>query len=112
MPTVVRFGDSKFECWSRVDFENGDPVWISIGQGNIVVKKSNLGLFGAVLYSEKNTFKNAEIAQYLDAMVDKYTTPDGMTNPVLKAFTQAALDSSSIGEFTARINQPKRYYEK
>lgn len=112
MPTVVRFGDSKLECWSRVNFENGDPIYISIARSGIIVKRSRMGLFGPLLYSEKNIYNISETAQYLDMLITKYTTPDNMTNPILKAFTQTALDSLSIAKFTITMNTVKKLYKE
>lgn len=50
MGRVVRFADNQSQCWSRVDLDNGEPVWISVAQTGIVIKKSRLGLMGATLY--------------------------------------------------------------
>ncbi len=49
MGKLVIYMDDKTHCWSRVDLENGDPVWIIVAQTGVVVKKSRLGLMGATL---------------------------------------------------------------
>lgn len=45
-------------------------------------------------------------------LITKYTTPDNMTNPILKAFTQTALDSLSIAKFTITMNTVKKLYKE
>jgi hypothetical protein len=98
MGKLVRYMDDKTHCWSRVDLENGDPVWISVAQTGVVVKKSRLGLMGAVLYKESNLYVVAKTAQALDAQVGRYLTPKGLVNLVLRAFTQVALECISAAQ--------------
>ena len=50
MGKLVRYKDSSSQCWSRVDLENGDPIYIGIARPSVLIKKSNLGILGAVLY--------------------------------------------------------------
>jgi hypothetical protein len=52
--------DSKRGCGATVKFPTGEPCMMSIAQSGIWVKKSRFGLFGAVLYNEKNAFINAQ----------------------------------------------------
>ena len=44
-------------------------------------------------------------AQALDAQIRKYLTPEDMTNPALRAFTQAALEARSSAELASRLNE-------
>jgi hypothetical protein len=105
MGRLVRYVDGGGACWSRVDLDNGDPIWISVAQSGVVVKRSRLGLMGAKLYEESNIYRAAETAQALDAETLLYTTPVGMTNPVLRVFTQASLDSDSAAQLSIRLNR-------
>ncbi len=108
MGKLVRYMDEgEAGCWSRVDLENGDPVWISVAQTGVVVKKSRLGLMGATLYKESNLYVVAETAQALDAQSGEYLTPKGMVNLVLRAFTQAALECTSAAQLAARLNKAR-----
>ena len=102
---LIRYLDGKLGCWSRVSLESGDPIWISIAQTGVIVKKSRLGLMGATLYNETNVSTAAKMAQALDAQVSKYATPAEMTNPVLRAFTQAALECQSAAQLAVRISK-------
>ncbi len=58
MPELIRFlDDDRKGRWTNIRMDNGDPCWISIAQTGILVKKSELGLFGAMLYEEKNMYR-------------------------------------------------------
>lgn len=105
MGKVIRYVDSKAGCWSRVNVANGDPIWISVAQTGVLVKKSRMGLMGAKLYNETNAYNAAKTAQALDAQIRKYLTPSEMTNPVLRAFTQAALECESAAQLSVRLNR-------
>jgi len=65
MASLVRFGDSAHQCWSRVDLDSGEPIFISLAQGKIVVKRSNIGLMGPKLFQESETGKLARINHQL-----------------------------------------------
>jgi hypothetical protein len=105
MGKLIKYCDGKAGCWSRVNIENGDPIWISVGQAGVMVKKSRIGLIGAKLYNETNVYNAAKTAQALDAQIRKYLTPSEMTNPVLRAFTQAALECKSAAQLSVRLNR-------
>lgn len=106
MAKLVRFQDSRTQCWSRVDLENGDPIYISVFSNGVVVKKSNLGIMGARLYKAE-LYKAAATAQNLDSQITEYFTPFEMTNIILKALTQVALDSKSVASLTVKLNKAK-----
>ena len=101
---LVHYGDTDRHCWSRVDLATGEPLYISIAASGVVVKRSHFGLFGAKLYDE-NMYKAAVTAKALDAQIENYSTPAGMKNPALRAFTQAALNSKSAAEFLSRLRE-------
>lgn len=108
MGTLVRYADTRGQCWSRVNLASGEPIWISVAESSIVVKRSRLGIMGAKLYLESNVDKAARTAQTLDAEVAEYNTPTEMTNPVLRVFTQAALEAESAAELSIRLNRASR----
>lgn len=105
MGKLIRYLDGKTGCWSRVNLANGDPIWISVAQTGVMVKKSRMGLMGAKLYSVTNVYNAAKTAQALDAQIGEYATPSEMTNPVLRAFTQVALECKSAAELSVCLNK-------
>jgi len=105
MGKLIRYSDGKAGCWSRVNLENGDPIWISVAQTGIIVKKSRMGLMGAKLYNETNVYNAAKTAQALDAQISEYVTPSEMRNPVLRVFTQVALECKSAAQLSVRLNK-------
>jgi hypothetical protein len=88
-----------------MELANGDPIWISVARAGVIVKRSRMGLMGAKLYDERNAYKAAMTAKALDAQIVGYTTPSDMTNPVLRALTQAALDCESAAAVSVRFNE-------
>ena len=84
--------------------DDGDPCWLSVSQAGVLVKKSKLGIMGAILYDEKNIHKAATNAQKL---AEAYTgeAPEDMTNLVLKAFTNTIMECSTLAEVTRILNE-------
>ncbi len=95
-------------CWSRVDCENGDPIWISIAQTGIIVKKSRLGWMGAQLFYEKDLYKIGQICENLNLLVQRYNLPLDMNNPVLRLFTQICLNCSTALEICNTLNSGRK----
>lgn len=104
MGSVVRYLDNGVACWSQVRLDSGERVWISVAQAGVLVKKSRLGLFGATLYNETNVYNAAETAKILHSDIVEYSIPPDMTNSVLVAFTQAALDCESAAKLSLYLN--------
>ena len=105
-PEVVRFMDvDHVGRWAVIRMPNGDPVWVSIAQEGILVKKSSSGITGALLYEEKNIYKAARTAMALDASYPRYRTPEGMFNPVLKAFVNAIIHCDTLAEVSRVLNE-------
>ena len=106
MPELISFlDDDRKGRWTNIRMDNGDPCWISIAQTGILVKKSKLGLFGAMLYEEKNMYRAARTAEALSRLHTDDLTPTTMKNPVLKAITNAVLHCNSLGEVTRVLNE-------
>jgi hypothetical protein len=95
-----------------VDLQSGEPIWISVAQGGVIVRKSRLGLLGTLLYREANVYKVAKTAEVLHSQLGRYTTPVDLNNPVLRAFTQVALDSESASQLSVRLNEAHSSPEK
>jgi hypothetical protein len=123
MAKIVKFNDGNFFAWSRVDLDNGEPLWIGVMGQNVIVKKSKSrwGLSGETLYSAKALIaitmsQNIHIAYY--GMTDikpfiygnvikkeEYDAMDNnISNPHLFNFTLAAMDSESASQLSMRLN--------
>ena len=102
---LILYRDTRNQCWARVDLASGEPICISVARTGIIVKRSSLGLLGPKLY-RSSIHRAAIIAQALDAQTRSHLTPDDMTNPALRAFTQAALEARSSAELVSRLNEP------
>lgn len=110
MAKLVKFLDrGMFGCWSRVDLDNGEPIWISIARTGVLVKKSKWGIMGEKLYSanayEANRTAVALLAIYIDEGIpEENDLLNNMNNPLLHAFTLAAMDSESASQLSIRLN--------
>jgi hypothetical protein len=100
---LILYRDTQRHCWARVDLASGEPIYISVARSGIIVKRSSLGLFGRKLY-RSNIHRAAITARALEAQTRSRLTPDDMTSPALRAFTQAALEARSSDELASRLN--------
>ena len=91
--------------WSKVKMNNGDPCWISIGKESVIIKKSKLGLFGKKIFEKGPIIDVYARLTKLDEMFPKKLTPDDMTSFVLKYFTNAALNCSSLDELKIALGK-------
>ena len=101
---LIRFQDNGIQCWSRVDLDSGEPIYISIAQSGVLVKKSNLGLFGAKLYDEPNANITAIKTKNLYSQIELWTIPEDIQNPILRVFTQTAINCKNVTEYKLKIN--------
>jgi|TARA_Y100000294_G_C8335832_1_gene248611 hypothetical protein len=83
--------------------DNNDPCWIGVAHTGVLVKKSQIGLFGSKLYDEKITV-SSNTAVGLSKRFQTSLTPPDMQHPLLKAFTNAALHCSDIDEVRRVLN--------
>lgn len=97
---VQRFKDNGSNCWASIILSSGEPCWISVSPGSVVVKRSRLGLFGALIYRETDGGKNAVIATALSRAVPNSLLPPGFSTPALSSFTNAALYCANSSELT------------
>jgi hypothetical protein len=109
MAKLVKFKDGKFVCWSRVELDNGEPIWISIARTGVLVKKSKWGLMGEKLYSanayESNRTAGALLTIYFDEGIkEEYDVIHNITNQLLFAFTLVAMASESASQLSIRLN--------
>lgn len=115
MGQLIRYLDGKNGCWSRVDLENSDPIWIRVAQNRVLVKKSKMGFLGATLFKETVVYQAEKTADALDFQNDKSISnellPAEMKNPVLRAFTQAVLGCRSANHVSVLLNEALKYIE-
>jgi hypothetical protein len=103
--TIHYFADSPARgCGATVRFETGEPCILSIAQSGIRVKKSRSGLYGAVLYDEKNAFVNTQRIAALAYLFPDKRFPDGITSPHLQVFLNALLHCRSAAEACQVLN--------
>ena len=89
MAEMRNFSDNGRTCYANVKLDSGEPCVISIAQTGVLVKRSRLGIMGAVLYDESVVYKNAMTAKALRYLYPARRTPAGITN--------AAVTSAPVG---------------
>ena len=104
MRRLHSFKDSKGSCYSNVRLDNGDPIFISVAQTGVLVKKSKLGFLGPKLYQARTVYDAAATAKALYALFPDYIGPDGITNLTLRSFTNAVLHCSTTPEVATVLN--------
>lgn len=112
MAKLHSYKDSRTGCYANVRMDNGDPCFISVAQTGVLVKRSRLGVFGAKLYEEKRVYDAAVTAKALPYLYRDRLTPEGITNPILNAFTNAVLHCSTLAEATRIINEAVKEAEQ
>ncbi len=85
MASLKSYTDSKTGCFANLRMSNGDPVYISVAQTGVLVKKSKLGLLGPILYHEKRVHEGAMTAKALAFLYPGILAPVEMTHPILRA---------------------------
>src|SRR5262249_4299304 len=110
---ILYFADSLNRgCGATVKLETGEPCMLSIAQSGIWVKKSRHGLFGSVLYNEKNAFINAQRTGALAYLFPVKEFPDGISSPNLRAFFNAILHCRSAAEVCITLNEAVQLAER
>jgi hypothetical protein len=104
---ILFFADSpRRGCGATVRFiETGEPCMMSIAQSGIWVKKSRHGLFGSVLYDEKNAYINGQRTGALAYLFPEKRFPDGISSLNLRAFFNAILHCRNAAEVCVTLNE-------
>jgi hypothetical protein len=112
MGKVIRFQDDGKACYSRVDWESGDPAFISVAQVGVLVKRSRLGILGVKLYDETDIHNCVAMSRVLDNHILSPSSisslPPGLNGPVLQSFTRLAIEATSAVEFCTHIGEARR----
>jgi hypothetical protein len=64
-----------------------------------------ISFFRAILYNEKNAYKNAKTASALDILFPNKIIPDKFSNPTLIAFLNAVWHCSTASEVCVVLNE-------
>lgn len=102
---IRQFKDDRSACWASLTLASGEPCWISVARSSIIVKRSVLGLFGSLLYKEADINRVSMTAKALAYVLPTSLLPPGFSNPVLAAFTNAALHCASSAEVCRLLNE-------
>ena len=103
MSKLIMFSDTTRQCWARVELASGEPIFISIGQGAILIKRSKFGFFGPKLLTITDLHKTVEIALRMYVQSGSQLTPPEMSNRILISCTQFVLECSSCAELCVKI---------
>jgi hypothetical protein len=105
LTTIRQFKDDNTGCWATLTLASREPCWISVARSGVIVKRSVLGLFGAKLYAESDVYRAAITAKALVYVLPGRLLPSGFSNPVLSAFTNAALHCVNSAEVSRVLNE-------
>ncbi len=106
MTKLIRYLDTDNKGrYANIRMDNNDPCWVGIARTGTLVKKSKIGLFGAILYEEKNIYSAAKTTEFLLKKYPDDLTPEGMWNLALKSTVNAILHCSSLAEVVRVLNE-------
>ena len=108
MGKLIRYKDGRSECWSRVRLDSGEQVWIDVKPARVIVKKTDSTLLNKKLFETTRAAEVVKTAGRLQAKVERYHARVQLSNPVLKVFTQVALDSESASDLEQRLSKQHR----
>ena len=95
MSEIVRWKDG-MACFAVVKLNDNSPIYISVAHNGVIVKRSNLGMFGKTLFKGDPIAVAIKAEGLLALGHDKSELPHGMTNPVLMEFVAAVFASDNI----------------
>jgi hypothetical protein len=111
MPRLT-YSSEKLGCGATIELDNNDICMISIARSGVLVRSCKKdywsrvfgSFFGPILYNEKNIYRAAKTAAFLDS---NYPKVAGLRfqNPVLTAFASAVWNCSSAAEVTIALNE-------
>lgn len=106
MTKILNFKDNNSQCWVTIRMENGDPIWVSVAQTGVIVKKTKIGLFGPKLFVSEDIYEAVRVASDLNDEFKTDLVPHDvlLTNPVLKSFVNAILHFDTVAQATVRLN--------
>lgn len=104
--TINHFEDTKRRCYANLTMASGEPCLISVAQSGVLIKRSKVGIFGAILYDEKVIHRCVEMANKLGATYPKQIVPHEMHDPLLTCFVNAVLNCQSCTDVSLMFTKP------
>lgn len=104
LATINKISDAGISCFATLTLESGEPVFISVAQSGVVVKKSKTGLFGKVIF-KGDAAQTAHLCMDLDSKYGDTDVPGSARNPVLKMFIKSALNARDVNELSSILSQ-------
>lgn len=114
MPTLLRSSETN-GCGATIKLANGEVVYVSIAQVGVLVRRMDMSggffktlvsnFFGAKLYNESNTYKNAQTALALRSAFPNQAPELNFENAVLAAFANAVWNCGSAAEVCTVLNE-------
>jgi hypothetical protein len=92
----LSFRDDAGRHYAHLRMDDDAPCFIDLSGTGVIVKRSKWGLFGAIIYREPNGFAAAMTAKALYYLYPYERIPDDIGNPMLRAFVNAAMHSSTL----------------
>jgi len=104
MAVLYGFQDRGGRRRATVRMNNGDAVHIVVTATGVSVRWSRFGLVGRTLY-RTDMLEQAEVtARRLEAIGNGQLTPPGMDDQLLKTFTKAVVQCSTVAEVVELLN--------
>src|SRR6266478_4051343 len=114
MPKILYFSE-KVGSGVTLQLDSGETCLISVAQTSVLVKGYRgrfgqfwISFFGSILYQERNVHKAAETGVMLRSRFPRNDLPVSITNPVLKAFANAAWHCSTVVQVAVTLNEANR----
>jgi hypothetical protein len=99
MTHLVRYIDNPpYGCWARIDMKSGELCYISVARTGLLIKESNFGILGRVVFKVGSVDALAFLAMSLNEEQNDDLTPPDMRSPVLKVITNAILHFDTLDE--------------
>lgn len=100
----LKFRENKTFAWSRIDLENGEPIWIHATRKGILIKKSRSGFTGPTLFKKNNLSKIEKKIQLIDQRITEIDSAFEISGTVLRVFTHLALLSKAAHGLSLLLN--------
>ena len=103
MGKLIRFEEGKAR-YARVDLDSTDPIWISVAQTGVLVKRSRLGFLGTTFDQESSLVTVVAHCRHLDTLLGRPSV--SLSDPVLAPYACAALNSRDLAALSAVLSVP------
>lgn len=104
MAVLYGFQDRGGRRRATVRMNNGDAVHIVVTATGVSVRWSRFGLVGRTLYRTDMLEQAEATARGLEAIGNGQLTPPGMDDQLLKTFTKAVVQCSTVAEVVELLN--------